>query len=142
MRISDWSSDVCSSDLATPTAPKRSASDACGKKGWQAGNRLKAALIRKTLPGAVWRVSRRFGTCRENVATSARRDHGCRRNLVLYRAGQSVGREPEDRKSTRLTSSHQCAARMPSSARIKKNRLIRLNLILVTSHKWNLSKQH
>src|SRR3546814_5248229 len=60
---------------ATPTAPKRSASDACGKKGWQAGNRLKAALIRKTLPGAVWRVSRRFGTCRENVATSARRDH-------------------------------------------------------------------
>src|SRR3546814_10024970 len=123
MRISDWSSDVCSSDLATPTAPKRSASDACGKKGWQAGNRLKAALIRKTLPGAVWRVSRRFGTCRENVATSARRDHGCRRNLVLYRAGQSGGGEPdgrtdhrcdgaiggipgEDRTSTRLNSSH------------------------------------
>src|SRR3546814_15050237 len=42
MRISDWSSDVCSSDLAHRTDPGRSD---CGRRGARAARRLRPAPL-------------------------------------------------------------------------------------------------
>src|SRR3546814_3226069 len=84
-------------------------------------------------PKAAWQIR----TCRKRKALPARRYAGAGRAVsslnglfgcffafglrrVAFRALESRGRR-EDRKSTRLNSSHKCATRMPSSALKKKN---------------------
>src|SRR3546814_8278226 len=101
MRISDWSSDVCSSDLA---------------------RRVAAAGVPHQ-PGAIalrQRAQRPEGPRYAAAHASRPRFHARSRHRLGDRA---------DRKSTRLTSSHTCAYRMPSSARKK---IINTTLTLIT----------
>src|SRR3546814_1845946 len=103
MRISDWSSDVCSSDLerriAEVAAADVNAAAALGPE-----------------------VAHRGGDGREGVQRIAELVEAERLHVVLQigRLARRVrfreGTELADRKSTRLNSSHSCASRMPSSA--------------------------
>src|SRR3546814_7178810 len=97
MRISDWSSDVCSSDLAEDLArpagfdPRRAGADRREEHRLQplelGRHRAESVLVPRSGNGdGVGRLSRR------------------------HPQGGLV-----DRKSTRLNSSHECASRMPSS---------------------------
>src|SRR3546814_10452997 len=114
MRISDWSSDVCSSDLAGSLAERgRAAPDRAGEPG----------------AGPAFRRGRRKHRLHSRLGTTA-----MQRNLrfkltaalSLALATAACAADPErsqeaqaiadtiDRKSTRLNSSHSCASRMPS----------------------------
>src|SRR3546814_4112307 len=130
MRISDWSSDVCSSDVATAAAPivDVTLDDAGGGR---------ARLTAGTAPAeaaTVWLIT--FDD--DHDTTIARGENGGRAlhnsNVVRalstlgtwsgeavtfpldFAAATAAGRAGCDRKSTRLHSSHYCALRMPSSA--------------------------
>src|SRR3546814_9764209 len=112
MRISDWSSDVCPSDLATDRQMQRAPVARDGAPDHiekirerafdvalfeQIGDHHHETVILELLAD-----DRRLGQLCET--RGARRE-----NLV----GQLAA---IDRKSTRLNSSHYCASRMPSSA--------------------------
>src|SRR3546814_5614523 len=114
MRISDWSSDVCSSDLARENeAPIAIAAidiavlvdlEEHARMAERAGNTVSAAVAGDAAMGD----SDRFG----------RRDHGWGDSKARC-GGQSSTDIPScqrDRKSTRLNYSHSCATRMPSPA--------------------------
>src|SRR3546814_2539913 len=94
MRISDWSSDVCSSDL-----------HAGGNEGTQGARRGDNG------GGQLWIVSRSQHFRHRNAAHGRRRGHaGSRRGgkpgaRELRRDGKAAGQE-RARKSTRLNSSH------------------------------------
>src|SRR3546814_4128052 len=116
MRISDWSSDVCSSDLADGAHPVPR-----DRRAGRIGRVAAAAAA--DLPGhyrAVAHLLRgqpvhlRHGTPADGHAADPRPRHG-RRSCALCRPGSA------DRKSTRLNSSHSCASRMPSSTLQKYN---------------------
>src|SRR3546814_2282932 len=141
MRISDWSSDVCSSDLAT----------LAGNYGIYNGFELcEAAAVpgkEEYLNSEKYEIRAwdwdRPGNIREDVAlvNCLRRGNPALRdftNLEFYNAWNdhvlvygrrtrdlssfvliAVNLDP-DRKSPRLNSSHSCASRMPSSASTKK----------------------
>src|SRR3546814_7278833 len=102
MRISDWSSDVCSSDLASLSVPWGNTSDSSGgyhlvwtRDAVEAGLALLAV-------GRTDDARRMLGY----VIATQQPDGGWSQNSF-----------PDgDRKSTRLNSSHSCASRMPSSA--------------------------
>src|SRR3546814_5084910 len=117
MRISDWSSDVCSSDLA-PAAGTES-----------------AITIEENLPTAAGKLNPdytfiNFIEGKSNSHARAAAEHvvetpgGTYNPLLIYGSSglgkthlmHAVGNALLDRKSTRLNSSHYCAARMPSSA--------------------------
>src|SRR3546814_2478910 len=97
MRISDWSSDVCSSDLK--------------------GDLL---LMRGGIPPVRGRKieyfrSKRFTSRISDPPKVAPRPIAINAvSSAAKLAGEASS--SEDRKSTRLNSSHSCAARMPSSA--------------------------
>src|SRR3546814_10792965 len=105
MRISDWSSDVCSSDLVDcDNSYLQSAIlpiAALGLEGIAVVGTADALLI---CPRA---RSQDMGIVVDRLAGDPRFAQ-----LVRHMADESV----EDRKSTRLNSSHKCASRMPSSA--------------------------
>src|SRR3546814_10364726 len=121
MRISDWSSDVCSSDLEGVYINADGA-PASGSRPASEFPPLMMSDLSSFIPGGVF------------SGGSSRRDR-------FYRDGQLVPLGPDvqtgqpinigttddgnsgyflpnrdDRKSTRLNSSHSCAPRMPSSA--------------------------
>src|SRR3546814_5616599 len=122
MRISDWSSDVCSSDLlncwgrVTMNADELTLYELAGADSrlrfsphcWK----VRMALAHKGVEARL--ISWRFSES-EAIAFSNQR-------LVTILV--------QDRKSTRLNSSHYCATRMPSSACNKKLniRTVYLNL--------------
>src|SRR3546814_10503169 len=97
MRISDWSSDVCSSDLTS----------------------LGFALFFHNF--STW-TGRRGLYLEDLYVTPEARGVGVGAALLRHLAGVALDRGcgrfewAVDRKSTRLNSSHQCATRMPSSA--------------------------
>src|SRR3546814_6675038 len=101
MRISDWSSDVCSSDLAGACASGRREERAAVDHG-----ALHAALHRQALEGAV------LGLAGEAVGLDLPGALRVEDHEVGGRSlGEAPGVEPEnlggpDRKSTRLKSSH------------------------------------
>src|SRR3546814_3850060 len=108
MRISDWSSDVCSSDLIA---------------GWRTpGEKLVAASIiehRLGMSSATHRPSEREQTLLMLFRNAAAVVIATMTVLiVLSHIGINIGPliAGADRKSTRLNSSHLCASRMPSSA--------------------------
>src|SRR3546814_2226626 len=126
MRISDWSSDVCSSDLAVP--PGRTATGtvdrvmirATGDSWVQVRDAQGAALFTRVLrEGDVYRVPEQSGL---RLATG---NAGALEILVDGTPAPSLGSfgevvrhvllepAPLDRKSTRLNSSHYWAPRMP-----------------------------
>src|SRR3546814_9199944 len=108
MRISDWSSDVCSSDLRREPAGGREAvavaqQDEAHRTSGQEGG---AGVHREEgVAGA--------GQERHREAVVERL---FRRLRIGERAAGAVEGMYEDRKSPRLNSSHSCATRMPSSA--------------------------
>src|SRR3546814_7792290 len=105
MRISDWSSDVCSSDLTTQPA--------CKSCEQTQANLLHHPESIDPLDSSKQSTSQR-STKQSRVKTPA----------ALQ----------EDRKSTRLNSSHSCAFRMPSSARTSKlHTLIRISSYIFTA---------
>src|SRR3546814_9724393 len=113
MRISDWSSDVCSSDLSADEAqqhlPKNASrcailgepQSALGQYGAFKPNNPPAAV-------AYLEYHRAYKTPYE----IAMMREATRRGVRAHRAAERAF----DRTSTRLTSSHSCASRMPSSA--------------------------
>src|SRR3546814_1309014 len=113
MRISDWSSDVCSSDLCIVRPDRRGAvvGFLSGRTVHHLGNEsMLVPMTVKTPTLSTQRVPRTF----------APRPGG--RKAVPPGPAQRVPELPlygqmyADRKSTRLNSSHYCAPRMPSSA--------------------------
>src|SRR3546814_2601609 len=124
MRISDWSSDVCSSDLIDHRH--------AGHIGIAAGRTNLSDNVERSIGedfGAdtgiaqiLWlqlvdqcRLQLRGGQAAGmNLADQRKGDHAAAIDRVF--AGQiGLTEHREDRKSTRLNSSHQCASRMPSS---------------------------
>src|SRR3546814_3961014 len=116
MRISDWSSDVCSSDLAQARKAQLHvvADVAADVEAGVATDQVPAVLdvvglgdLHVALDRAT--AGRGQGELGDLVMAAA---------LVLDRELDALVRDrlDQDRKSTRLNSSHQCASRMPSSA--------------------------
>src|SRR3546814_10336091 len=102
MRISDWSSDVCSSDLRDPHGPGRGLS---GSGYWSASGRVCphpcfSVLYIRLLPFGLQNLSH----ARHALVGLSGRTEPC---LPAARQSLAGGRSlPEDRKSTRLNSSH------------------------------------
>src|SRR3546814_3742240 len=104
MRISDWSSDVCSSDLATIAVGDLHehvrARVATGHRAGRTDRKHPLALI----ADITHRRARGIGA-HERLGPG----------LIAGKQKLTIG-VTADRKSTRLNSSHSCASRMPSSA--------------------------
>src|SRR3546814_2812542 len=133
MRISDWSSDVCSSDLLVRIAERMAARAIERGLGGQASSVCRHA--RQRLP-PLRHVEQRGVIHADDAALSLMFDvagGALRRFRVELRrllrpeigdrmAGETgpgfdaLARRVAARKSTRLNSSHSCATRMPSSA--------------------------
>src|SRR3546814_4628365 len=132
MRISDWSSDVCSSDLLRireaggpheleRRARRRRLFVGIGDGEHRRHRTGHPKLVEIGIADELYRVPRR--PARREVADRVTanveaigHDLADVRHAVLQRAERA-----KDRKSTRLNSSHYCASRMPSSA-CKKNK--------------------
>src|SRR3546814_10608239 len=105
MRISDWSSDVCSSDLPRTIFRRALELNAA------------AIILIHNHPSGDARPSE------EDIAVTRKLDQIGRAldveifdHIVVTSASTHHIANREDRKSTRLNSSHYCAPRMPSSA--------------------------
>src|SRR3546814_4348892 len=117
MRISDWSSDVCSSDLAgvTPFIAIFRQLYNDGKIGSNqliCSNKTEADIILKD------EFTNLLGENFINTITNGDAPgyhHGRIDEAYLKDKITDFDRDFSDRKSTRLNSSHQCASRMPSS---------------------------
>src|SRR3546814_8331811 len=109
MRISDWSSDVCSSDLmqheAAPRFDRTAAQD--GSIRNVAG--LDVEALQQIVQADAVDLVADGDSQRSVLVMDAHGDDGMIEPHVLH------SRQGEDRKSTRLNSSHSCASRMPSS---------------------------
>src|SRR3546814_1323363 len=118
MRISDWSSDVCSSDLTggatftdyaqidkAPEEKARGITINTAHVEYETANRHYAHV---DCPGHADYV--------KNMITGAAQMDGA----ILVVSAADGPMPPTDRKSTRLNSSHQSASRMPSYAWKKK----------------------
>src|SRR3546814_5196215 len=108
MRISDWSSDVCSSDLVgwqlTVRAASRRRSHTGGAHGFDpASPEMRAVFVADGPSFADGAVLPPF----DNVDVYP---------LLMELLGVPAQPNDGDRKSTRLNYSHYCAARMPSYA--------------------------
>src|SRR3546814_4171299 len=99
MRISDWSSDVCSSDLEAPLVAKR-----CEKRdhgGLEHGAPMFLSLGDDG-PATAIRFCRFFA----NVDFDGVEERGKRVEISERHGDFLIGLDPADRKSTRLNSSH------------------------------------
>src|SRR3546814_8992402 len=130
MRISDWSSDVCSSDLIgrPPATQAEIQAEIAALKSLFAGEGVEwlgspVKPLRFPRPMPIYYSA--FGP--KALALAGEQADGVilfagvkqldrleQRIAVVRDAAKAVGRE--DRKSTRPNSSHSCAPRMPSSA--------------------------
>src|SRR3546814_7945870 len=121
MRISDWSSDVCSSDLPSVTETFGNVTleaMACGLPVVAARATGSASIVKHGQPGYLVAPGSITGFadhlqhyCRD---TGLRAEHGAAE--VLERGAYQWDAINQDRKSTRLHSSHSCASSHPSSA--------------------------
>src|SRR3546814_5014069 len=137
MRISDWSSDVCSSDLEqhgmVHAAETREAARAELIDTWDAQRRADPDKTRiilthtnaevRDLNQAARDRMRDAGELGQDVRISAERgarDFASGDRIMFLKNERGMGVKngtlgKVDRKSTRLNSSHQCEPRMPSS---------------------------
>src|SRR3546814_10065298 len=109
MRISDWSSDVCSSDLGTRVITAREAARLHSIPDWVQLSKTKIWAYRQignSVPPLLGRAVARSIMNAAGLAPAAPVD-------VVPLGDEAL---LQDRKSTRLNSSHSCASRMPSSA--------------------------
>src|SRR3546814_4401562 len=109
VRISDWSSDVCSSDLDRDVG--RNPGEAVDRGGEPGEGQAEQHPQRH-----------REEDPQGQIAVEKRETFALRlRHRISPQAPTRLpASSTTDRKSTRLNSSHQCASRMPSSARNKK----------------------
>src|SRR3546814_8746195 len=118
MRISDWSSDVCSADLPDNGRPFHSLFLLLEESYRKCSSSLQQQQPRRPLkiPTVLWKLSSRavlspgpffsfFAPCLSVPSISCSQSSSNRRRLLT-----------RDRKSTRLNSSHYCASCMQSSA--------------------------
>src|SRR3546814_6262169 len=101
MRISDWSSDVCSSDLLGVVVDVEHGRHPAATLGQPFGFAGNVALLQL----------RQAGDVRRGVLADGFQNRGLGDVAEI-----TLGGRLPDRKSTRLNSSHSCASRMPSSA--------------------------
>src|SRR3546814_10093057 len=118
MRISDWSSDVCSSDLGL-SFPGGHLRIQLKQLFQSFGIVLKSTADIDALQHLVIAVVSGSQVVRHLLGVIEISD--CRREMRLTRQEDVFGAAGQvslilDRKSTRLNSSHSCASRMPSSA--------------------------
>src|SRR3546814_6371323 len=117
MRISDWSSDVCSSDLlqgphnAQNVAATIAVARALGVDDEAVARGLETY---PGLPHRMERVAERNGVLFVNDS-NAINPTSTAHALAAYPAVYWILGGLADRKCTRLNSSHYCASRMPSS---------------------------
>src|SRR3546814_6122423 len=139
MRISDWSSDVCSSDLAesaadldTQIAKTNEVLAANSVKLGAVDEAIGNLLVKQdslssnhaALSAELLQLGQRFDGLSEKLmgnvqsfqaALGALRQY--RSEVLSFQVTQlGIQKTQLDRKSTRLNSSHYCATRMPSSA--------------------------
>src|SRR3546814_5896871 len=109
MRISDWSSDVCSSDLEIPY-------HGCARsRQWPDEGLLRS--VGDSQSHADRRPSAQHRHCRHLRATDNAYPKGTAKRVVRSDGrGRRRTATLADRKSTRLNSNNYCANRMPSSA--------------------------
>src|SRR3546814_1474285 len=115
MRISDWSSDVCSSDLGGDAGPS-SEGVLAGSVGSLGGTRGSSApgspgTARRRFAGVVFGLAGAVGAV--GVGGSGGVGTAIRMGALLRSSNASP---MEDRKRTRLYSIHSCASRLPSYA--------------------------
>src|SRR3546814_8365210 len=118
MRISDWSSDVCSSDLIT-VQDFSSLFRFVGASDLFYNHMIQNGVY-------VWEGRTCFLSTAHSDEDLDKVEQAVRASVRAMRAGGILARAqqpaagpealPTDRKSTRLNSSHLCAYRMPSSA--------------------------
>src|SRR3546814_9022051 len=118
MRISDWSSDVCSSDLQAPRSRINAqlTRDVGRHRRYGHTQRLLPGLLAFLLIGAGEIIALIIAETAEFLFGRALADNDGD-SLPLAVSDQF----DRDRKSTRLNSSHYCASRMTSSACKTKN---------------------
>src|SRR3546814_8529101 len=113
MRISDWSSDVCSSDLAAGAVVAQGAQhvELAIAQGVVLRRlvRIVLGLEQRGLRGAAG------GGPAEPVVARAQNKRAIAAPLRTRFAGDGAGERGQDRKSTRLNSRTYCAHRMPSA---------------------------
>src|SRR3546814_6582457 len=112
MRISDWSSDVCSSDLGLATELTRAVAD----EGYTEPTPIQAKAIPEILKGHDLLAAAQTGTGKtaaftlpllQRLHTSGNKPARKQvRALVLVPTRELAAQVQEDRKSTRLNSSH------------------------------------
>src|SRR3546814_8786470 len=111
MRISDWSSDVCSSDLEYTSHRDYS---------FSATNNLISNLKKKpsqTDQPHYWYKGQAIGTCGRALGDALNPDWLANATLVPVPGSKAADHsEYEDRKSTGLNSRDSCASRMPPTA--------------------------
>src|SRR3546814_10709451 len=129
MRSSDWSSDVCASDRAEvwrrhPDLPASSPADSR-----LARMRDRAAALRPVIDAmrTVTEAERHvrnfaFTAAQIGEGKAASREAAILRGRDLHGYDWDLAVRYADRTSTRLNSSHECAPRMPSTARQKKKK--------------------
>src|SRR3546814_6444618 len=121
MRISDWSSDVCSSDLvdsgvaAISNDTDSSAASLDGDANSEAAQLLDVIPVKSLHPEEALPVTpapRSTSRVIEEIVVTAQKREESQQDVPISIQAYSGG----DRKSTRLNSSHYCATRMTSSA--------------------------
>src|SRR3546814_10204612 len=121
MRISDWSSDVCSSDLERVANAREAGFPAvrgniASEKVMLEAKPERAKMAVFAIPHALeaGEAIARLKALNPAITVLARAHSDTEvRHLLEHGADGAVLAE-RDRKSTRLNSSHQCASRMPS----------------------------
>src|SRR3546814_1771347 len=115
MRISDWSSDVCSSDLANVARIRIQGFDldASASYDWFTLGGFVTLTDAKYLE---YPNTGQFDAFPIPFDLTSFHPANVSKWLWGIRPRIDFGRMIEDRKSTRLNSSHYCASRMPSSA--------------------------
>src|SRR3546814_6928119 len=120
MRISDWSSDVCSSDLISAFDQHLCRTVLCARMlaAHNAANIMDRLAVGDDSHAVIQPVGlavkgkhflTRPGLARDEPAFQ-------RRHVIDMQRTAKVDHDEIDRKSTRLNYSHSCASRMPSSA--------------------------
>src|SRR3546814_513097 len=114
MRISDWSSDVCSSDLAGLGRAVVRDMARMHRWDWTKGDLPSFDRPSPGTEAVEWNLNHWARVweedCNEDVPFVTELAHWLKRNMP------AIDRISLDRKSTRLNSSHYCASRMPYSA--------------------------
>src|SRR3546814_1474076 len=113
MRISDWSSDVCSSDLWSTSVISPPDGDMAAYMASMQKLLSRDDVIYYPAHGEPVENPQRW--VRSMMGHRKHREGQIMRHLRGH-DGASIPEMVQDRKSTRLNSSHKCASRMPSSA--------------------------